>query len=49
MLLARKQVAMPMLLAMNARRSMPSFLAFSSAIVPIRYSTCFCCFVCGRG
>src|ERR1700740_1279097 len=46
---ARKHVARPMLLAMKVRRSMPSFLDFSSAICPIRCSTCFCLALCGRG
>ena len=34
---------------MKARRSMPSFFDFSSAMLPIRFSTCFCCGFCGRG
>src|SRR5262249_35890779 len=46
---ARKQVAMPMALAMKLRRSIPSFLDFSSAISPIRCSTCFCFWLWGRG
>src|SRR5260370_432392 len=49
MLLARKAVAMPIELAIKLRRSMPSFLAFSSAMTPIRYSTCICLGFCGRG
>src|SRR5713101_10180375 len=49
MLLARKAVAMPIELAMKLRRFMQSFLAFSSAMTPIRYSTCFCLGFCGRG
>src|SRR6266403_1969336 len=46
---AMNAVAMPMELPMNLRRSMPSFLDFSSAIWPIRYSTCFCFWFWGRG
>src|SRR5215467_16162600 len=46
---AQKHVARPMALAMKVRRSMPSFLDFSSAICPIRYSTCFWFSFCGRG
>ena len=38
----RKAVAMPIELAMKVRRSMPSFFDFSSAMAPIRASTCFC-------
>src|SRR5579885_2102771 len=49
MLEARKQVARPMELAMNARRSMPSFFERSAASSPIRYSTCFCSGVWRRG
>src|SRR5215471_6552279 len=46
---AKKHVASPMALAIKVRRSMPSFLDFSSAICPIRNSTSFCFWLCGRG
>src|SRR5258708_4202331 len=47
--IAQKQVASPMEVPMNLRRSMASFLAFCSDISPIRCSTCFCRSFCGRG
>src|SRR5437879_13905175 len=40
---------MPRELAMKLRRSMPSFFDFSSAMMPISLSTCFCLSFCGRG
>src|SRR5262249_13133980 len=49
LLLARKAVAMPIVLAMNSRRPMPSFLDFSSAMRPIKSSTACCLAFWGRG
>jgi hypothetical protein len=47
--IARNAVAIPIVLAKNARRASPSFFARSSASSPISASTCFCCLFCGRG
>src|SRR5262249_38740912 len=49
MFCARNAAASPIELARYARRSMPSFFEFSSAISPISFSTFFWFSFCGRG